>query len=231
MDRLSQDTRQIIDAYRSGEAAGEYYRRHRKSWARRCVSRREERTILALLRTGLDRAPDHGTARDGRGPCRILDVPCGAGRLSCRLSATGYSVFPFDSSLDMLERGIDAGFLVKDRTVEGSIFSLPFEDNAFDGSCCLRFMHHLESGTLRKKVFGELRRVTRGPLVASFWSGSNLQRLRRKLKRALLGRRRSARYCLSTATIVSEAHCAGWRLVEKRHLFRFVSETTYYLFE
>jgi len=226
----------LESAYRSPEAADEYFARHRKSRIRRFVSRREARIVIELLREGFGKvavfdrqvaAQRTDTAVQGL-TAPILDVPSGAGRLTARLQDAGFDPIACDSSIDMILRGVAAGAIDSDRCLAGSVFALPFGRNAFAGGVCVRFMHHLERASQRREVLSEMRRVVNGPVVASVWSGTSFPRFRRAVKRAL-GRRRSSRFCIPLPELREDARRAGWRVDKVRYLFPFLAETAYLL--
>lgn len=162
---------------------------------------------VEAIRTLLDRA---GAA----GGC-WLDMPCGAGRLSDLLPG---KVVQVDRDRAMLTACTGSH-----PRVCGSGRSLPFRDGAFDGALCMRLMHHLAAADDRVAVLAELRRVTRGPVVVSFFESRSLQHLRRRLGRAL-GRPRSDRAAVSFAAFRDDLRAAGLQAVAWVPLRRFVSE-------
>jgi SAM-dependent methyltransferase len=207
----------LEEAYRSREAAREYDLRHKRTAARRWVTRREARLVAGLL--------------DGPGENRmILDAACGTGRISALLKARGWEVLSVDASLDMLKRGFQSKSEEGRLVANATLFDLPLEDKGLDGAVSLRFLHHLPERAARTAVLKELARVTRGPIVLSFWGRFNLQSLRRRLKR-LSGRRPSARYTLGRKRLEEEAGAAGLRVRKIRCLFPWISETLYALLD
>lgn len=64
---------------------------------------------------------------------RVLDVPCGAGRIAIQLAARGFDVVGVDRTERFLTEGRDRGSNV--RFVRGDLRSLPFE-SAFDAAIC-----------------------------------------------------------------------------------------------
>jgi len=226
-DESTQGESHLESAYRSAEAADEYFVRHQKSHTRRWVSRRETRLVLDLLHAGFGALHDSGRKAPHLGR-PVLDAPCGTGRLTAHLRSAGYDPIACDSSVDMIRRGTDGDAIGPGRSIGGSLFALPFGDGVFAGAVCVRFMHHLESGAERRAVLGELRRVVAGPVVASVWTGVSVPRLRRSIKSAL-GRRGSSRFCVPLATLRQDARSAGWQIEKVRYLFAFMAETAYLL--
>ena len=166
---------------------------------------REARAITALL-AGLE----HGAFGDAT----WLDVPSGAGRLSGLLPGSAVQV---DRSLSMVQ-ACGAGR----RRLCASAHRLPFTDDSFDGVLCMRLLHHIAAAEERIIILRELARVSRGPVLFSFFHAVSLQHLRRQVGR-LLGRR-SRRHGIGFGTLKQELRAAG--LVPQRWwpLRRYVSE-------
>lgn len=77
-------------------------------------------------------------ALPGYSPARILDVPCGAGRLSLELATRGHEVEGLDICAEALERARD---LARERDlaprfVQGDMRELPYEATSFDAIVC-----------------------------------------------------------------------------------------------
>ena len=169
------------------------------------TDRRERRAIRALLQR----------AEFGDGPW--LDAPCGAGRLSDELPA---DVVQVDRDPEMVA-AVGAG----PTRACASVHALPFGDGAFAGVLCMRLLQHIATPVERTDILRELRRVSRGPIVVSFFDAQSLQHLRRKLRR-LRGKRRSGRFAVSRAGFARELDEAGLEPVAIHALQRFVGEQT-----
>jgi SAM-dependent methyltransferase len=127
--------------------------------------RREERCIRKAL-AGL-----------GAG-ARVLDIPCGTGRLLPLLREMGFQVVEADSSLHMIEQGrrYAEGQGLSDGTefrVEDAL-ATRFADDAFDAVLCNRLFHHFREAEVRRRCLRELSRICRGPLIVSFFCNLSL---------------------------------------------------------
>jgi len=117
-------------------------------------------------------------------PQSVLDVGCGEGFTLMRLHEE--KIGKELTGVDYLETAIEIGKkLHKElRLQRGTIYHLPFKDNAFDLTLCTEVLEHLDNPG---KALEELARVTKGSciisvphepwfMVANFVRGKNLTR-------------------------------------------------------
>ncbi|MCA8952699.1 MAG: class I SAM-dependent methyltransferase [Planctomycetes bacterium] len=173
------------------------------------TGRRTDRRERAVLRRLLARASWQ--------PGPWLDAPCGAGRMSAELPGP---VVQLDRDPAMVRAAPGAR-----PRVCASAQQLPFATDAFAGALCHRLLQHIPTAVERIDILRELARVTRGPIVVSFFDAASLQHLRRGLRNRL-GRRRSGRSAVSRAMFARELEAAGLRLLALGSLCRYVSEQT-----
>jgi SAM-dependent methyltransferase len=127
------------------------------------IDRQEQRSLRKLL---------GGFAPGGR----ILDMPCGTGRLVPLLADMGFVVTGADTSEFMLEKARqyvkeDGCDMAADRFVAANAFGTDFKDEEFDLVLCNRLLHHFSDSSSRQQILKELARISRGPIVVSFfWS-------------------------------------------------------------
>lgn len=169
------------------------------------TDRRERRALRQLLQL----------AQFDVGPW--LDAPCGAGRLSDELPG---QVVQVDRDREMVVAVGDGA-----TRACASVHALPFGNGAFAGVLCMRLLQHIATAVERTDILRELRRVSRGPIVVSFFDAGSLQHLRRRLRR-LRGKRRSGRFAVSRAGFARELADAGLEPLAMRALQRFVGEQT-----
>lgn len=144
-------------------------------------------------------------------PARILDIPCGTGRLSFFLAEKGFRVIGADISTAMIEQGgkRSKNTFIKQQVklVASDAESLSFPDSFFDVGVSLRLFGHLPPEN-RQKVLSELSRVSRSVVVAyyhkncvqgligrkirskrdTYWNPVNLRQIDEELKDAGLKR-------------------------------------------
>jgi len=162
----------LLERYRSSSGAAAYRRKYERSWTRRLSNRRE----LSIVDRALNRAGAKG---------RILDCPCGAGRLTPTLLLYADHVTCADISEAMVEEARNAMAPIEQAGrvdfVVAPAAALPFEEDAFDTAVCHRLIHHMAEAGERADVLAEMARVARRRVVLSFsddstWKGRSQRR-------------------------------------------------------
>jgi 2-polyprenyl-3-methyl-5-hydroxy-6-metoxy-1,4-benzoquinol methylase len=145
---------------------------------------------------------------------RVLDVPCGGGRVTIHLARKGYKMSSADLSENMIEFARQHIAEAKlDCTVEQQDvekFTLP--DNSFDTIVSFRLFHHFPNPEIRQRVVNEMCRVAAHNVVLSYFSPVSWTSMKRKL-RAARGRK-SEKYATALAEVVGYFEKAGFRLVK-----------------
>lgn len=159
-------------------------------------------------------------------PCgaRVLDLPCGTGRLTRILVEHGYQVTAADVSEAMLHRARDHYRSYREQgrgatsIVEfalSDILDTKFDDDAFDGVTCIRLFHHFAEAETRRKAFQELRRICRGPIVVSFLNSFALDPIASRFKAWVRGKRQVSQLPISFTTFAADIEAAGLK-IDKR---------------
>ena len=171
----------LIARYESSDGAAAYRRKYERSWIRRMSNRRE----LSIVDKALTRAGARG---------RILDCPCGAGRLTPTLLRHADEVICADLSQAMVDEARDAlGPLAEEGVVSfltAPASDLPLDDGAVDTAVCHRLIHHMSAAEERAAVLKEMARVAARRLVISFSDDSTWKA--KSQRRRGVDRRRSA---------------------------------------
>lgn len=123
---------------------------------------------------------------------KVLDAPCGAGRVSVRLAELGMKVAPVDISDAMLEltREKMRPFGFEACVRHADLEKLDVADREFDAAVCFRFFHHLPSQQLRQTVIGELCRAACRFVIISFFHPVSPHSVHSYLNEKLLGKPR-----------------------------------------
>ena len=181
----------LIARYESSSGAAAYRRKYERSWIRRLSNRRE----LSIVDKALRRAGARG---------RLLDCPCGAGRLTPTLLRHADHVTCADLSQAMVEEARDAlGAFAEGGAVHfvtAPADDLPFPDGAFHTAVCHRLIHHMATREERAGVLREMGRVAASRLVISF-SDDTTWKARRQRRRAVPRRR----HALQPGVLFAEA--------------------------
>lgn len=146
---------------------------------------------------------------------RVLDAPCGGGRVTIHLSKRGYHVSSADLSEAMLaiarESIAQAG--VPGDVQRQDIEKLTYPDQAFDAVVCFRLFHHFPNADIRQRTVTELCRVAKRWVALSYFSPASVTSVKRKL-RAALGGKKAEHYPTSGAEVSGYFERCGFRLVK-----------------
>lgn len=146
---------------------------------------------------------------------RVLDLPCGAGRVSLHLAHRGYRMSCADYSEAMLALTRQA--LAKEemdfQVVKQDIEHLSYPDQAFDTVICFRLFHHFPTPEVRRQAVSELCRVARRHVVISYLSPIAVNSMKLKL-RAWLGIQKMKKFSTPLREVTGYFERAGYRLVK-----------------
>lgn len=137
-----------------GKTASEYDKKRFTSWFGKKVNELEKKAIQRLL--------------DKIKVKKVLDMPCGTGRITQYLLENGYTVSGSDVSSDMVKEAKKKlkGYKKLNCLVVAPGDHLPFKDNEYELVTCIRLMNHLPKES-RAKILKELHRVTKYLLVSN----------------------------------------------------------------
>ena len=146
---------------------------------------------------------------------RVLDVPCGGGRVTVHLGGQGYAISSGDLSEAMIaiarenvaKHGLNC--TVDRQDVE----KLTYPDRAFDTLVSFRLFHHFPTPEIRQRVVNELCRVARKYVALSYFSPLSVTSVKRKV-RAALGGRKSEKHPTPLSEVKGYFETAGFRLVK-----------------
>lgn len=155
---------------------------------------------------------------------KVLDLPCGTGRMTRLLVERGYQVTAADASEAMLGRAkqtyanyrADRGavapevpFSVRD------VLSTGFQHNEFDGISCIRLFHHFSEAETRRKALRELNRVCHGPIVVTFLNSFALDRFSSWVKTKVRNRKPENQRPIPLKTFAADIEAAGLKIDKK----------------
>ena len=146
---------------------------------------------------------------------RVLDVPCGGGRVALHLAGKGHTMACGDLSEPMLKiaRENIAAAGVNCPVERQDIEALTFPDRSFDAIISFRLFHHFPNTDIRRRAVRELCRVAGRFVVLSYFSTKSVTSLRRKLQ-AALGGKKSGKHSTPLAEVRGYFEEAGFELVK-----------------
>jgi len=188
------------------------YRKHYgESQARHYAVAKEEARATHGGEIALAERALRGVSRDES----LLDLPCGAARMTVVLARLGFRrLAGADVSPAMLdlartrlsEEGLDVPLSLADAE------RLPFGDGQFDNVFCFRLFHHFPTAALRLQVARELCRVARRRVLVSYLDDRAFNARKRALQN-LWRPRPPSKFCQSPAEIAALFREAGFRPV------------------
>lgn len=163
---------------------------------------------------------------------RVLDVPCGTGRITELLLQRGQQVTGCDISPQMLKQaGLKLStFGDKVNLLPGDIKHLPFEDGSFDLVSCVRLFGHFPSAD-RIVTLRELSRVSSRWVLIQYFFETSLTRLKRRIKRHLLRTYPGVNYPVVAKQLDQEIKDAGLTERSRAWCRRYYSEEVFLLLE
>jgi 2-polyprenyl-3-methyl-5-hydroxy-6-metoxy-1,4-benzoquinol methylase len=146
---------------------------------------------------------------------RVLDAPCGGGRVSVHLAQRGFKMSSADLSEAMVEIAREnmvkhqLDVIVEQQDVEK--FSYP--NRAFDTVVSFRLFHHFPTPDIRRRVVRELCRIAGKNVALSYFSPVSFTSATNKLK-AKLGSKKKLKYPTHLAEVEGYFAECGFRLVK-----------------
>jgi ubiquinone/menaquinone biosynthesis C-methylase UbiE len=156
--------------------------KHFKKDAERYLNRnpRRHRSELALVKRAFAGIPV---------PSSVLDIPCGAGRMTVLLAKNGYQCVGAEISNVMIdtakEKITEAGLTCDVHKID--IEDMDYPDRNFDTVLCFRLFHHFPTPVIRKKVVNELCRVAKHNVAISYLSPLSYTSIKRNIRQKIFG--------------------------------------------
>jgi len=155
---------------------------------------------------------------------RVLDLPCGTGRMTRILVSRGYDVIGADVSEAMLSRARDnyreyrkqlgakapnVQFEIRDVLATG------YNNDQFQGISCIRLFHHFDDSETRCRALRELRRICSGSIVVTFLNSFALDKYSSWLKAKIRRQKHDSQLPIPYKTFAADIHAAGLK-IDKR---------------
>ena len=163
---------------------------------------------------------------------RVLDLPCGGGRLSLHVSQRGYQVKAADLSDAMIaiaEQTLQAHGLTQGVDKQ-DVEHTTYPDRAFDTVFSFRLFHHFPNADIRQRAVSELCRISGRYVAMSYFSPWSVTSIKRRI-RELRGGRKSEKHATSLREVEAYFAHAGFRLVQDFARSPFIHTLHLALFE
>jgi SAM-dependent methyltransferase len=165
----SQTSTAYQETFLDAGIGGRYQERYERRWGKRFTTRREIGRIEQLLLS--------------QPRCqRLLDIPCGGGRVSGPLVKATDLLLQADISLSqVLTARQTMGSQGSFAWLTASAFLIPLKEGVVDGILCNRLAHHL-AGVEQERLIGELLRVSKRFVILSYYDYDSFKSRSRRLR-------------------------------------------------
>ncbi len=155
---------------------------------------------------------------------RILDAPCGTGRLMDLLLRRGFTTIGADISAEMLAVARRRTALWNGQVLfsQMDFFQIPLSERSVTAVLSIRFLPHI-SPEERMRMLREFRRVSERWVVISVSLSTPWHRFRRRLK-GWLGYPKPVHHPVTTRALTNELQQVGLREVQRLWTFPLLSE-------
>lgn len=146
---------------------------------------------------------------------RVLDLPCGGGRVTVHLGLQGYNMSSADLSDAMLAitRESIAQNGLKATVEKQDIEKLTYADQHFDSLISFRLFHHFPNPEIRQCAVSELCRIAKQFVAISYFSPASVTSVKRSIRSAM-GGRKSDKHPTSLTEVKRYFAKAGFRFVK-----------------
>jgi len=213
-------------AYQNSAEATTYDTKRFKNLRGRIGNALDRRTLLKALAA---------LSQSQSGFIKILDMPCGTGRMTHFLLEQGHYVVGADVSREMMR-------VARTKIIEGNTFggfhqsdaaALCFKDDSFDCVVSVRFMGHIPKDA-RIKILAEFHRISRYAVI-EYSIKSRVAMLRRQvdhyLGTGLPLPQRWPWHIFERQELYSELEEAGFRVINKWPKMYHLSDSWYVLLQ
>lgn len=201
-------------SFQTAERSREYKRAFESDTRLKLRTRRESRILARLLAS---RPVSE----------RLLNIPCGWGRLSAPLARrTGCLIEADTSRAQVSIARTECATDTPSVWMTASALAIPLADAAVDGAVCARLSHHLPAAQ-QDRLCGELLRVARHFIIYSYRDKQSLLHLWRRLRgkpasRYTLGREDVQRLATRHGGRVIADHALSW--LGSRHRYALIEK-------
>lgn len=160
---------------------------------------------------------------------RVLDLPCGTGRMTEMLLRMGHIVTAGDISERMMNHAKERIKSYADRVQfqKCDLEDIKFGENVFDLILTVRLLHHIPE-SIHNKVLQQLYRTTKKWVIISFSNKYTLQSIKRDIISIFTN---TDRYSIAPSSFKREVNEAGFKIVKYYPIMPIISESVFVLLE
>ena len=169
---------------------------------------------------------------------KVLDLPCGTGRVTSLLAEQGFSVRGADVSPGMVKQAEDNYRKYKDASpLKEKLPDIQFDltdvmntsygDEEFDAVICNRLFHHFTEHKTRMMALRELHRITAHTIIVSFFNTCSFDAKWRRIRNIMKNRKPSDRLPLALSQFQSELESAGFKIIATVDVWKYISQMSY----
>ncbi len=182
-----------------GDAA-EYNTEYKELLFKRWSTRRE----FTLLERLLDSQPRS---------TRLLDLPCGGGRLSPQIGRFTDLLIESDIGKGQVRYAREHSALdIPQVFMTSTAFKLPLRDNSVDGTVCIRLNHHMPTRQERERLMGEILRVSRRFVIMTYFDYHSVKNTLRRARRPF--NKKPPKMTMRSSEVAAVAEANGARLLQ-----------------
>lgn len=214
---MDKDLKRYADNLTKRSAAESYATKYQRYWHKRMSDNRERNVLQQALKVASQSGSMHNA----------LDMPCGAGRLTCELFPHVTEIVGCDYSLEQMKICRETyQFEQKMSFVRGNALALPFANLSFDLVLSVRLSHHIGDDKDRRSYLAELMRVCANHVIVTIFDSNSLKNRLREWRRKLYSKKRS-KYTMSLDEVREVAKANDFELVANFPLARLFSGHQY----
>lgn len=145
----------------------------------------------------------------------VLDIPCGAGRMTVLLARKGYDCTGAEVADTMVSitREVIASEGLSCPIDKQDIEAMGYPNGHFGTILCFRLFHHFPNPNVRRRVVTELCRVAKDYVAISYLSTFAITSIKRRI-RVALGGKKSVQHATSLSEVEGYFREQGFELVK-----------------
>lgn len=144
---------------------------------------------------------------------RLLDLPCGGGRLSPQIGRFTNTLIESDIGKGQVRYARQNSTLdIPQIFMTSTAFKLPLRDNSVDATVCIRLNHHMPTRQEREQLMAEILRVSKRFVIMTYFDYNSVKNTLRRARRPF--NKKPPKMTMRTSEVEAVAKAHGARLVQ-----------------